>query len=91
MNPEVVIVHAVDTEGPLFESIEAKWLRLEEMFGIVIEEKTEANLRALLNGEIETDVPLENIRAVFSNHLSQYNTSWTEIDEMLSALLPRAE
>jgi hypothetical protein len=86
MNPEVVIVHAVDTEGPLFESIEAKWLRLEEMFGIVIEEKTEANLRALLNGEIETDVPLENIRAVFSNHLSQYNTSWTEIDEMLSEI-----
>ena len=86
MKPEVVIVHAVDTEGPLFESVEAKWLRLEEMFGITTEEKTEKNLQALLNGELEVDVPLENIRAVFSSHLSQFNSSWPEIDEMLSEI-----
>ena len=89
MKPEVVIVHAVDTEGPLFESVEAKWLRLEEMFGITTEEKTEKNLQALLNGELEVDVPLENIRAVFSSHLSQFNSSWPEIDEMLSESIAR--
>ena len=72
MKPEVVIVHAVDTEGPLFESIEAKWLRLEEMFGIKTEEKTQEKLQALLGGDVEVGIPLENIRAVFSNHLSKY-------------------
>ena len=34
MSGKVQIVHAVDTEGPLFESLSATFERLREIFGI---------------------------------------------------------
>ena len=86
MNPEIVVAHAVDTEGPLYESVSAKFERLQEIFGIDIEERTPKTFDALLNGEIDVQIPLENIRAVFSNHLVNYNSHWGSIDEMLEEI-----
>ena len=30
----VYIVHSIDTEGPLYESLEAKFERIKDLFGI---------------------------------------------------------
>ena len=35
--PKVYIVHCVDTEGPMYESIEETFQRLDSIFGIKIE------------------------------------------------------
>ena len=86
MKPEIVVAHAVDTEGPLYESVSAKFERLQEIFGIDIEERTPKTFDALLSGEIDVQIPLENIRAVFSNHLVNYNSHWGSIDEMLEEI-----
>ena len=60
MKPEIVVAHAVDTEGPLYESVNAKFERLQEIFGIDIKERTPKTFDALLNGEIDVEIPLEN-------------------------------
>ena len=36
---EVLIVHAVDTEGPLFESLDAKFQRIYNVYNIDIPSK----------------------------------------------------
>ena len=41
--PELLLVHCVDTEGPLDESIESTFSRLEEIYGIKAE-PTASNL-----------------------------------------------
>ncbi len=58
--PTVNIVHCVDTEGPLYESLPATFERLREIFDVNLE-ATPENLRRLQNreinlGELEDDV-----------------------------------
>ena len=36
---EVIFVHAVDAEGPLYESVEAKFGRIEDLLKIKIKKK----------------------------------------------------
>tara|TARA_Y100000588_G_scaffold309480_1_gene334519 strand:+ start:3955 stop:5286 length:1332 start_codon:yes stop_codon:yes gene_type:complete len=90
MTPEIVLVHAVDTEGPLYESVAAKFERLKEIFGVVVKEQTSDIFNDLLTGDIDVGVPVENLRAVFSNHLVNYNSDWGSIDQMLGQLYSEA-
>ena len=50
MGKDVYIVHCIDTEGPLYESIDASFERLKEIFGIELEATVE-NLRKIQNKE----------------------------------------
>ena len=52
MTKEVYFVHAVDTEGPLYESLEAKFDRIKNIYNIDIKDKSEGNLKKLRNKEI---------------------------------------
>lgn len=84
----VYLVHCVDTEGPLYESIEATFERLEKAFGLV-REATEENLLKLRNGE-DKDVP-DNIRSLVMDIVSEdrlnYNSTWEQVDAMLNVVL----
>ena len=40
---EVLVVHAIDTEGPLYESLEAKFDRLNDLFNINNIDRTKEN------------------------------------------------
>ena len=60
MKPEIVVAHAVDTEGPLYESVSAKFERLQEIFGIEIEERTPKTFDALLSGEIDVQIQFKH-------------------------------
>ena len=86
MNPEIVIAHAVDTEGPLYESVGAKFERLKEIFGVEVKEQTSKMFDDLLSGSVDIEVPVENLRAVFSSHLANYNSDWGSINIMLDQL-----
>ena len=92
MKPIVHIVHHVDTEGPLYESLEETFARLNDILGEKLNiEPTRENLLKLQNGLYEglNTEKKELIRTVVQPHLLQYKTSWSEIDEMLYRILSK--
>ena len=87
-NKIVYIVHAVDTEGPLYESLAAKFERLKETFGVDKEiEPTWENFRKLQNGEIQLGGNEAFIANAFSAHLVDYNDTWERLDRMLLKIM----
>ncbi|MBT5471067.1 MAG: hypothetical protein HOK41_10740 [Nitrospina sp.] len=85
-NKLVLIVHAIDTEGPLHESVEAKFERLRDLFNINVS-PTEPNLEKLRKGEMNLGGKEKEVQKVLESHLANYNDSWEKIDEMLSRLM----
>lgn len=45
----VYIVHAVDTEGPLYESLSAKFQRVKDLYGIDVKKKNYSTFKKLLS------------------------------------------
>ena len=86
-NQKIVnILHAIDTEGPLYESIQAKFDRLTDLFGITGIEPNYLNLEKLRNKEIDLGGLEDKVAIVLSSHLTTYNDSWDKVDEMLTKL-----
>lgn len=84
---EVLVVHAIDTEGPLYESFTAKFDRINELFNINHIDPTKENLLKLQNGEIDLGGVEKKIQEVLSGHLVNYNETWDQIDKMLEELM----
>jgi len=80
------IVHCVDTEGPLSESIEATFIRLNDLFDIEIP-ATKENLLKIQNMQIDFNGKEKAVAECFSPELLEYNSSWEKIDSMLDELL----
>lgn len=79
----VHFLHAIDTEGPLYESLEAKFERLEELFGVSHLPRTRATLVQLQNGEIDLGGKEVEIRQMLRGHRVNYMETWPEVDAML--------
>lgn len=86
----VFIVHAIDTEGPLYESVEASFERLEHLYGITDVPKTKENLRKLRNREIDLGSITDQVATTLSGHLINYNDTWDKIDQMLDRIMAPA-
>lgn len=89
-NPIVYVVHHVDTEGPLYESVSETFKRIEEIIGVTIPlSPTKNNLMKLQKGEVDFLRPdeIEKMKVFISPHLLEYKSSWKEIDEMLFRIL----
>ena len=82
MSSTVYVVHCIDTEGPLHESIDATFERLGAIFGLALEPSRE-NLRKLQAGEIDLDGREAAVQRVVDPHLLAYNDSWDKVDLML--------
>ncbi len=82
-NKKVYIVHGVDTEGPLYESLEATFERIAAIFDIHDIQPTEENLKKLQNKEIDLQGKEEAVSKTLAPHLLAYNDSWEKIDTML--------
>lgn len=83
----VYICHHIDTEGPLWESREELFRRIELIFGIKLE-PTEENLILLQNGSI--DLPEDKkkeLALVVDPHTVNYKYSWGLIEEMLERIM----
>ena len=66
MDKKVYVVHCIDTEGPLFESIEATFGRLKEIFGFEIEPSKE-NIIKIQNQQIDFDGKEQLIADAFAD------------------------
>lgn len=89
MSAKVLIVHCIDTEGPLYESLAAKFERLRHLFGITDIAPTRENLERLRRGEIDIGGKEADVQRVLNGHLTRYNETWTEVDAMLDRVMDR--
>jgi len=89
MSPSTVhIVHCVDTEGPLYESLTATFERLNIIFGIDLKARRKT-LVQLQKKEIDLEGLEDQVAKVVDPVLLNYNTTWRQIDEMLEELLSK--
>ena len=86
--PEAIVdvVHCIDTEGPLYESISATFERLRYIFDINLE-PTEDNLGRLQRGEIDLGGNEAAVRAMLAPDLLAFNDTWDKINVMLREIM----
>ena len=82
----VHVVHCIDTEGPLYESLNATFERIKNIFDIEIEPSRE-NLKLLQKGKIPLDGMEDKVANAISPDLLKYNETWDQINEMLDDLM----
>ena len=83
----VYIVHAIDTEGPLYESLDAKFERIEDIFKIKIKKKTLNEYNKFIKKKFIKDGNEIKVSEVFNNHLNNYNDNWKKISSMVKELM----
>lgn len=87
MNKKVLhVVHCIDTEGPLSESIDDTFTRLKSIFNISLE-ATHNNLRLLQQKKIPLNGQEEAVATCFAPNLLKYNHDWNAISLMLKEIL----
>ena len=86
MKNKLFIVHCIDTEGPLNESLNATFERLYEIYGIKLV-ATKENLLKIQNKKINLNGLEDEVSKTFSKHLLNYNNSWEKIDLMLDKIM----
>ena len=86
MEKIVYIVHAVDTEGPLYESTKATFERLNSTFGITLPASHE-NLVKLRNKEIPLGGIEDEVSKFLDPALQNYNDTWDKIENMHKRIL----
>lgn len=82
MSATVYVVHCIDTEGPLHESVTATFERLKAIFNLDLE-PTMAMLRRLQAGEVDLGGIESAVQRVVAPHLLAYNDTWDKVDAML--------
>lgn len=82
----VHIVHCIDTEGPLHESVEATFERLREIFQLDLEPSARL-LSDLQAGRVSLGGCEAAVQKVIAPTLLAYNDTWDKVDRMLERLL----
>ena len=85
----VHVVHCIDTEGPLYESVEATFERLRGIFGLDLEASS-ATLKRLQAGELDLGGLEAAVQKVVDPHLLAYNDTWDKVDALLAECLSPA-
>lgn len=84
MEKVVHVVHCVDAEGPLYESLDAKFDRLENVFGVSGIQRSEENFAKLCRGEINLGGKEDLVRLAFSGHMTRFIDTWDKLGDMLT-------
>lgn len=80
------VVHCVDTEGPLDETLDATFDRLKSIFGVNLA-PTRDNLDLLQKKKIDLDGKEDAVAKCFAADLLKYNTNWFQLDQMVNEAL----
>ncbi len=80
---ELLVVHCVDAEGPLDESICATFERIKYIFGLDMD-PSESNLEKIQTGAITTGDAVADTQMLvaFSKSVLKYNRNWSDVHEM---------
>ena len=81
----VYIVHCIDTEGPLYEGLDANFKRLKNIYGIDLE-PSEETLKAIRNGELDLGDVTEAVANTFDVSRTVFNEDWVQIEIMLNQI-----
>ena len=84
-NSMVYVVHCVDAEGPLYESLEATFERVYQIFGIKLSPSRETLIK-LQHRKFDLSGQEEAVARVVAPHLLAYNDTWDKIDAMLERI-----
>ena len=84
--PILEIVHCIDTEGPLYEPIEATFDRIERAFGVKLSPSA-ATLDDLRHRRIALGGVEAEIARMVDPVLTAYNEDWSAIDLMLDSAM----
>ena len=81
---KVYVVHHIDTEGPLYESLEALFERLNNVFEIQLEPSLK-NLSLIKTNKLSfgQEKDLE-IKQFLDSHLSNYIDNWHDLEQMIN-------
>jgi len=82
----VYVVHCIDTEGPLHESVDATFQRLHDIFHLELEPSA-GLLRRLQEGSVDLGGLESAVQKVVDPHLLTYNDSWSKVDAMLAEIM----
>jgi len=82
----VYVVHCVDTEGPLYESLAATFERLRTIFQIDLK-PSQTLLAKLQRGQVDLGGIEKSVQKVLDPQLIKYNDTWDKIDNMLHEIL----
>ena len=85
MSKIVNIVHCIDTEGPLTESLPNTFQRLKDIYGIKLK-PTKKNLEKIQDEKFNFNGFEKEIAKTFSKKLLRYNDNWQKIYKMLSKI-----
>ena len=84
---KIYIVHAVDTEGPLYESLEANFQRIKEHYGFTIE-PSKKNLEKIRNHEFDFGGKESLVADIVKEEMiNTYLGTWDQIDKMHETIL----
>jgi len=81
----VHVVHCIDTEGPLSESLTNTFDRLKNIYGIKLKPTAE-NLRKIQLKKIDFNGLEDEIAMVFNKNLLNYNNNWLKLTGMLKKI-----
>ena len=79
---KIYIVHCIDTEGPLNETLEATFERLKHIYHLDLT-PNEETLKKLQNKELDLNGIEESVKNTLDPHFLNYNNNWSKVDEML--------
>lgn len=83
LSKEVYIVHCIDTEGPLYEPLEATFDRINDIFGIKLD-PTNENLCKLQNKQLNLNGNEQAVSELLDSNLISTLGTWDQIDQMLN-------
>ena len=81
----VYVVHCVDTEGPLCESITDTFQRIKQIYNIDIA-ATQDNIVRLQRGEIDLKDKTAAVQKLVEPGLIAFNENWSDITKMLDVI-----
>lgn len=80
------VVHCIDTEGPMRETVEATFDRIKNVFGIALT-PSRITLKQIQNMELDLKGQESAIARMIAPDLLKYNEDWNQIDNMLDEAL----
>ena len=82
----VYVVHCIDTEGPLHESLKATFERIKHIYHLNLR-PSKKTLRKLQRGEINLNGIEKSVQQTLNPKILNYNNTWSKIDLMLKDCL----